>query len=312
MAKSYASPPPSHKLRYKFREASFELLTDFLVNFNQRNKDNLGNLSEFCGCFKDKRLTEFIFLMTKDLRLDPLAGYHAIELLQRFMVKHLLDLFTTPTPQGAAADALRNYEGAVFDKLKEKLPLIIFSCVQLASKMSLHSHIIDNTTAVHFLHSVGLSISKQKVLDSELMVLKGLDFRLCVTNPLSYVEILLEVLGHNEPTIPMDPLLHMCHRVLQFVSLQRAAIYDSLLVSTIGCGSPSAEQREKFVAVTEDCMFLGVGVIAVATFILFFRNWEQVVAELSHITGISQRSISQFTCVTLMQIVEARSPVALT
>lgn len=311
MAKSHVSPL-SHKLSYKFGEASFELLTDFLFNLNKSNKNNLGILSDFCGCFKDERVIEFIFLMTKDLRLDPLVGYHAVELLQRFMVKHLMDLFTTPKPQGAAADPLSNYEGVVFDELKEKLPLIIFSCVQLASKMSLHSHIIDNATAVHFLRSAGLSVSKQKVLDSELMVLKGLDFRLCVTNPLSYVEILLEVLAHNEPSIPTDRLLHMCHCVLQFISLQRAAIYDSLLVSTIECGSPTTEQREKFVTVTEDCMLLGVGVIAVATFILSVRKWEQVVAELSHITGISQRSISQFTCATVMHIVGARSPVAST
>lgn len=56
---------------------------------------------------------------------------------------------------------------------------------------------IDNNTAVHFLHSVGFgcTVSKQTLLESELMVLKGLKFRLNVLNPLTYVEILLEVLG---------------------------------------------------------------------------------------------------------------------
>lgn len=55
--------------------------------------------------------------------------------------------------------------------------------------------IIDNNTAVRFLHSVGHSVSKQTVLESELMVLKGLEFSLDAPNPLTYVEILLEVLG---------------------------------------------------------------------------------------------------------------------
>lgn len=54
---------------------------------------------------------------------------------------------------------------------------------------------IDNNTAVHFLHSVSCTVSKQTLLESELMVLKGLKFRLNVLNPLTYVEILLEVLG---------------------------------------------------------------------------------------------------------------------
>ncbi|KAL3051755.1 hypothetical protein OYC64_001899 [Pagothenia borchgrevinki] len=302
MAKHFfCSPSPSKNV--KFREASFDLLTDFLVNLNKRNKDNINSLSKCSGNFRDKRLMEYIFLITKELRLDPLAGYHAIELLQRFMVKHLTDLLATPTPQGAAADQPRSYEDAVFEKLKEKFPFIVFTCVQIASKLSLHSHIIDNNTAVRFLHSVGHDVSKQALLESELMVLKGLEYKLNATNPLSFVEILLEVLGHNEPSIPVECLHLLSQHVLQFISLQRTAIYDSLLVTTTQCVSPPREQREKFVTVTEDCMLLGVGVIAVATFVLHNRKWEQIVGELSHITGISVRSIRDFAHVTLMHIV---------
>ncbi|KAK9530096.1 hypothetical protein VZT92_011625 [Zoarces viviparus] len=311
MAKSFFCTP-SQSLSFKFREASFDLLSDFLVNLNDRNKDNLNSLAKCSGVFKDKRLMEYIFLITQDLGLDPLAGYHAIEFLQRFMVKHLTDLLTTPTPEGAAADQPGSHEDAVLNKLKDKFPLIVFSCVQLASKLSLHSHIIDNNTAVRFLHSVGHAVSKQTLLESELMVLKGLEFRLNAPNPLTYVEILLEVLGHNEPSIPVERLHQLCHHVLQLVSLQRAAIYDSLLVTTTRCVSPSTEHREKFVTVTEDCMLLGVGVIAVATFILYVRNWEPVVRELSHITGISRRSIGDFTHVTLTHIVGTSSSVTST
>lgn len=54
---------------------------------------------------------------------------------------------------------------------------------------------IDNDTAVRFLHSVGHSVTKKAVLESELMVLKGLEFRVNDPNPLTYVEVLLEVLG---------------------------------------------------------------------------------------------------------------------
>ncbi|KAG8008753.1 Cyclin N-terminal domain-containing protein 1 [Nibea albiflora] len=303
MAKRFISSP-SESISLKFGEASVELLTDFLVNLNKRNKDNLNSLSQCSGNFKDERLVEYIFLMTKELRLDPLAAYHAAELLQRFMVRHLTDLLTARSPPGAAADPLISLEDALFDRLKEKFPLIIFSCVQLASKLSLHSHIIDNNTAVQFLHSLGHSVSKQTLVESELMVLKGLEFRLNAPNPLTYVEILLEVLAHNEPSISLEHLYHLSHYVLQFISLQRSAIFDALLVTTTQCVSPSREQREKFVTVTEDYMLLGVGVIAVASFILYGREWKQVVGELSHITGISRRSISDFAHVTLMHIVK--------
>lgn len=41
----------------------------------------------------------------------------------------------------------------------------------------------------------------------------------------------------------MERLYELCHHVLQFVSLERNAIFESLLVSTTQCASPSAEQR---------------------------------------------------------------------
>ncbi|XP_061788120.1 cyclin N-terminal domain-containing protein 1 [Nerophis lumbriciformis] len=291
-------------IHFKFGHASFEVLTDFLTNLNEKNKDNLNSLSTCCGVFKDKRLFEYTLLISQELRLDPLAGYHAIELVQRFLVKHITRLLSEPSPQGATQAGAGSREDAIFEQLKERLAMMVFSCVQLASKMSLHSHIIDINTAVRFLHSVGLDVSKQAVLESELMVLKVLEFRLDCPNPLTYVEILLEVLGFNEPSTPVEHLHHLCRHVLQLVSLQRSHLYDALLTATTQTHNPTREQREKFVAVTEDCMLLAVGVIAVATFILHVREWEEVVKELSHITGISTRSISDFARVALKLIVE--------
>ncbi|XP_004080647.1 cyclin N-terminal domain-containing protein 1 isoform X1 [Oryzias latipes] len=291
------------RLSLKFGQASFELLGDFLINFNQKNKENLDSLSKCCGSFKLKPLLDCIFLICQELKLDPAVGYHATELLQRFMVKHLSDLLVTPETSAAAASEPRNLEDSIFDQLKEKFPLIVFSCVQLANKMSLNHHMIDTGTAVSFLHLLGLSVSKKTILESELMVFKGLEFKLIYPNPLTSVETLLEVLGHNDPSVPVKRLYHLCRHVLQFITLQKAAIYDSLLKVTTQRASPSKEQREKFVTVTEDCMLLGVGVIAVAVFILYIRKWEQVIGELSHITGISVKSISDFAHVTLAHIV---------
>lgn len=50
-------------------------------------------------------------------------------------------------------------------------------------------------------------------------------------------------LGHNEPSVPMENLYHLCCHVLQLVSLQKTAIYDALLKVTTQCVSPSREQR---------------------------------------------------------------------
>ncbi|XP_061666631.1 cyclin N-terminal domain-containing protein 1 isoform X2 [Syngnathoides biaculeatus] len=297
MARQSQASPQS----FKFRRASFEMLTDCLANLNEKNKDNLRSLSTSSGIFKEKIIFEYTLQICQELRLDPPTAYHAVELLQKFMVKHITNLLT---PAGASRVETSAREDAAFEQLQGKFVLIVFSCVQLASKLSLHSQIIDINMGVRFLRSVGLDFSKQAVLESELMVLKGLEFRLDPPNPLTYVEILLEVLGHNEPSAPVERLHHLCCHLLQFVSLQRRTLYNALLAVTTESRNPTAEQREKFMAVTEDCMLLGVGVIAAAAFILHVKDWEQVVKELSHITGISTTSISDFARVTLVLVVE--------
>lgn len=41
----------------------------------------------------------------------------------------------------------------------------------------------------------------------------------------------------------MEDLYDLCHHILQFVSLQRTPIFDTLLKATTQCVSPTTEQR---------------------------------------------------------------------
>lgn len=59
----------------------------------------------------------------------------------RFIVKHLSDVLNEPTPQGAAVDSIQGSEDGMLDMLKEKFPILIFSCVQLSSKLSFLGHV---------------------------------------------------------------------------------------------------------------------------------------------------------------------------
>ena len=63
------------------------------------------------------------------------------------MVKHLTDLLTSPTLQAAADD--RRVEDAVFDEIKDKFPLLVFTCVRLASKLCLHKDVSSVTSALN-------------------------------------------------------------------------------------------------------------------------------------------------------------------
>uniref|UniRef100_A0A8C9WL18 Cyclin N-terminal domain-containing protein n=1 Tax=Scleropages formosus TaxID=113540 RepID=A0A8C9WL18_SCLFO len=199
--------------------------------------------------------------------------------------------------EDAAEGDNRSREDAVLTMLSDKFILLMFSCVQLASKLTHH---LSVSMAVAFLKSVGHSCSKGTLLESELLVLKTLDFSINFPNPLMYVETLLEVLEYNAAVAPVTHLYALSQRVLQFIFLQRTAIYNSLLVAATACQSPSLEVN--FVCVREDYMLLSVGVIAAAAFVLNLSTWEKVVQELSDVTGISPQSISDFVRVTVLHI----------
>lgn len=57
------------------------------------------------------------------------------------------------------------------------------------------AQIISNVTVLNFLQSLGYAHTKEELLESELDVLKSLNFQINLPTPLAYVEMLLEVLG---------------------------------------------------------------------------------------------------------------------
>lgn len=83
-----------------------------------------------------KEQSIYLSMTSVQPRLDVSVCFPA-----RFMLKHLTGLLTTPTPEGAAACAPWTPEDALADELQEKFPLVVFSCLQLSSKLSLHSHV---------------------------------------------------------------------------------------------------------------------------------------------------------------------------
>ncbi|XP_068080793.2 cyclin N-terminal domain-containing protein 1 isoform X1 [Danio rerio] len=298
--------PTRDQRNLSFGEVSLDILTDILSNLNNKNKSNLEKVSNMCGCLKERRIVECVFLLCEELGLSPVVAYQAIEILERFTAKHIEDLIRSRNYSSDTEDT-RNCADLIFQTLKHKFFLFIISSIQIASKLDLYTNVVNNDIAMRFLQALSYPSSKKQLLDSEIFILKTLNFNLNVPNPVTYVETLLEVLGHNDASVPVAQLHDQCVPVLQFIYLQRETIYNSLLIAAIGCPSPSHEQRAKFVSVTEDFMLLGVGVIAVAAFIHHISTCEKVVEELTEITGISAQSIMDFAHVTLMHITDNTS-----
>ncbi|XP_063076795.1 cyclin N-terminal domain-containing protein 1 [Engraulis encrasicolus] len=295
-------PSSSEQPNIHFREVTFDILSDFLSNIHTQNILNVRTLSDNCGDFKTPGVVEYVFILCKEFKLDPLVGYSAVEILEKFMIKYIEDQFTCPSASGACGGGDGKMEELVFQSIRPQFPLFILSCVQLASKLSLHYKIVDNNMAMRFVQSTGYTVTKEKLLQSELTVLKLLNFSLSPTNPLTYVETLLGVLHHNEPWVALERMHELCLAVLQFTSLKRTSIYQALIrIVSKGTGL-SQQHKERFAAIAEDCMLLSVGVIAVAAYIVDINTWEQVAQELSLITGVSMQSVMEFAYVILMHV----------
>lgn len=156
--------------------------------------------------------------------------------------------------------------------------------------------------------SLGYLHTKEELLESELDVLKSLNFQINLPTPLAYVEMLLEVLGYNGCLVPTTQLHATCLTLLDLVYLLREPIYESLLRASIENSTPSQLQGEKFVSVKEDFMLLAVGIIAASAFIQNHECWSQVVGHLQSITGITLESITAFSYAILTHSVGANTP----
>ncbi|NWI16989.1 CNTD1 protein, partial [Crypturellus soui] len=252
---------------------------------------------------------EFVFLLAEKWQLDEAARYQAVEILERFMIKQVEQTFRSPRGARKGSERAQGRGcGSRKDAVCDTFVLRLVSCVQLASKLSLHYQIVNSDTALKFLQSLKYSYTKQELLESELAILKTLHFQINVSTPLTYVELLLEVLGHNGCLLPAKPLHEMCMRVLDFSYLMRDAIYDTLLNIAIENSTPSQLQVAKFLAVKEDFMLLAVGIISTSAFILNPKHWNQVVEHLNCITGITSQSILEFSYAVLTHIIGSTTP----
>ncbi|KFQ94568.1 Cyclin N-terminal domain-containing protein 1, partial [Nipponia nippon] len=297
-----------------FGEIAPEIIEDTLIHLATENEQYLSELSDQAGCFKETQIVEFIFLLSEKWHLDQSARYQAVELLEscgfcRFLIKQVEQICKS---SGENVKSCEQGQGSSWSALKDQIydtfVLRLVSCVQLASKLSLHYNIVNSDTALKFLQSLKYSYTKQELLESELAVLKTLRFQINVSTPLAYVELLLEVLGHNGCLLPAKPLHQMCMQLLDFSYLTRDTIYDTLLKIAIENSTPSKLQVAKFLTVKEDFMLLAVGIISTSVFILNPGQWKQVVEHLNCITGITSQSILEFSYAALKHIAGSTTP----
>lgn len=64
------SLPTREQRNLRFGLVSLDILTDILSNLNKRNKSNLENVSDLCGCLKERRIVGECWSQTSSLDSD--------------------------------------------------------------------------------------------------------------------------------------------------------------------------------------------------------------------------------------------------
>ena len=152
----------------------------------------------------------------------------------------------------------------------------------------------------NFLTKCGFRYASASLVQSEVRILKTLDFKVHAPTILEYVETLLGMLSHNDPTITNSKQLHgISLKVLDVYYIERAAVYEKLFqLSKVD----ASKNRAKVAAIEEDFMLLAAAIVSASSFILDRSQSEFITNHLSHITRIVLGDILNFASVLLEEI----------
>ena len=185
-------------------------------------------------------------------------------------------------------------------RLKHQVILRAVSCVQLGSKLSSHYHLVSLNRVKGFLTQCGFRYASSSLVQSEVRILKTLNFKVHSPTSLEYIETLLGMLTYNDPSIVTTKQLHgISLKVLDVYYIERASIYEKLFRhSKVDVN----REQGKVASIEEDSMLLASSVISASSFILDRSQSEIITTLLAQTTRIVVADILNFASVLLEEI----------
>lgn len=187
-------------------------------------------------------------------------------------------------------------------RLKHQIILRAVSCVQLASKLGSHYHLVTLNRARSFLTSCGFRYAATSIVQSEIRVLKTLEYKVHQPTPLEFIEVLLGSLVHNNKSVPAKHLHALSLKVLDVFYLRRRQIHSKLEQLSSSCEEKRTPPDITMAAVEADKMLLASAIITAAAFILGQSQTKLISSKLSQITCIVSEDIITFASILLEEV----------
>lgn len=269
--------PPEPVFNMKTACLPPELLEEALYALAAENEKSMNTANGMQGFFKGGKNAEYIFLLCEGMGLPTQTRFLAIEIFDRFMAKHVCDLYEL-IRSNSETNLQRNWK-EVENRVKNQLPLRVMSCVQLASKLTSHYKAITPSKGQRFLNSIGHCYTLGSMLKSELRILQTLDYHILITTPLTFLETILEILGHNDTRAQVKLLHDASVKLLDIVYLKFEEIYSKLCMAATG-ESCIKDGRQSLAIISSDLMLLAVSVIGAASYIVNQTTSDMVIKNL--------------------------------
>ncbi|XP_065892255.1 cyclin N-terminal domain-containing protein 1-like [Dysidea avara] len=296
-SQQFFTSPPEPLFNDKHVGMKPALLEETLQQLAKENELNMLNMDDECkGVFKNGKRAVFMFLLCKHYKLGYEDQFVAIELFSRFMSKHVAELLQHVKETKNTENAIE--WSHVEQRIKHQIMLRTVTCAQVASKVCSHYRIISLGSAKRFLASHGFRYAANSIVQSEVRILKTLNYKVHPPMPLTYVEALLEIVGHNNPSLTVKHFHGICLNVLELYYIQRDAIYARLKqIAGVTSG-----QKHRGNTIEKDNMLTGSAIIGAAAYILDKSSSDQIIDHLSKITEIVNDDILDFSAVLIEQV----------
>ncbi|XP_071144761.1 cyclin N-terminal domain-containing protein 1-like isoform X1 [Mytilus edulis] len=277
-----------------------DILQEWLTSLAVLNSKHVDVSLKHEGLFKAGKSAEFVFLTCERLKLSADAKYCAVELFDRFMLKHVNDLYSHVLKTNSKKR--KKDWNLILDRIKNQVTLRLVSCCQIASKLTSHYKVVTASKARRFLNEGGHRYTQESILQSELRILKTLDFQVTIPSTLVYIETILEILGYNEPDTEIKVYYEISLKVLEIVYLKFSNIYNSLFQIIVQHQTPSQDEVRSLCQVKSDKLLLAVSVIAAAVYVTGFKS-DKMIECLHLITKIPLEDIVDFATIIIQMII---------
>lgn len=246
-------------------------------------------------------VVELIFLVCLYFGQPDEVRYLSIELFERFIRQHFLDLLNKMWDK--TNDSASEKWKTVESKIYHQTSLRMLSCIQLASKFVVHPKIVRPKDIQKLLNAQGKMYTLPAILASEMRVWKTLNLQINVPTVLTYVEILLEQLKSCS-TLPLaNENIHS--RVVSFIDvayLHHQEIYRKLFYLSTGRWEPTSNEKREFLKTEGNVLYLATAILALSITFTSRDLCDSVNSQLSLLTHLSSQDITALAKV-LRQIV---------